>query len=80
MHALEQECVDGNVRLSYGHDHTEGIVQLCLNAQIGLVCGTSWSSKEAQVLCRSIGLDYTGNHNNNANLYKNLAKRHFTGT
>ena len=52
-------CTNGSVRLSYGHDHTEGILQLCINAQMGLVCGTNWSTEEAEVLCTSIGLPYT---------------------
>ena len=50
----------GNVRLTHGQDDSEGILRLCVNDQMELVCGTNWSTEEARVLCRSIGLPYTG--------------------
>ena len=50
----------GNIRLIHGRDDSEGILRLCVNDQMGLVCGTNWSTEEARVLCKSIGQSYTG--------------------
>ena len=61
---LATNCTTGNVRLTHGLSETEGIVQMCANGRIGLVCGANWTTNEARVLCRSIGYSYTGKPTN----------------
>lgn len=43
------------VRLAGGPDHTQGRVEISYDEQWGTVCGNSWTIKDANVLCRSLG-------------------------
>lgn len=53
-------CIDGSVRLLGGHNESEGAVQICIDESWGSVCGTSWGTKDASVVCRQLGLPTTG--------------------
>ena len=48
-------CNDGNVRLTGGTSEEEGHVEVCMNEVWGSVCDNSWSSSEANVVCRQLG-------------------------
>ena len=43
------------VRLAGGPDHTQGRVEINYDEMWGTVCGNSWTMKDANVLCRSLG-------------------------
>ncbi|XP_061439767.1 lysyl oxidase homolog 3 isoform X1 [Rhineura floridana] len=56
------------IRLSGGHSHVEGRVEVALGArsndsphQWGLICGDGWGTLEATVACRQLGLGFA-NH------------------
>lgn len=52
------ECTEGQVRLVGGDDRNEGRVEVCEGGKWGTVCHSSWSHREAQVVCRQLG--YSG--------------------
>ena len=60
FNVIAKHCTNGNVRLTQGRNETEGILQLCVNNQMSLVCKANWTAREAQVLCRSIGYPFKG--------------------
>ena len=49
------------MRLAGGSQSNEGRVELCISGQWKTVCGNSWSSNEARVVCRELGHAYQGN-------------------
>ena len=53
-------CCDGAVKLASGTLPNEGRVELCISGQWKTVCGNSWSSNEARVVCRQLGYAYQG--------------------
>ena len=48
------------IRLVGGQSSNEGTVEICINGVWGTVCDHSWSSSDARVVCRQLGLPYTG--------------------
>ena len=48
------------MQLVGGIDHTEGRVEICINDQWGTVCDQMWDLADAAVVCRQLGLNYTG--------------------
>ena len=54
-------CESGAIRLEGGVDNTEGRVEICINDQWGTVCDEMWDVSDAAVVCRQLGLNYTGN-------------------
>eukprot|EP00731_Ephydatia_muelleri_P030942 Em0022g456a len=47
-------CSDGQIRLVNGTSRAVG-VEVCFNGEWGRVCGGSWSTREADVVCRQLG-------------------------
>lgn len=53
-------CNEGDVRLQGGVTTLEGRVELCMNDTWGTVCDDGWTSIDARVVCRQIGLSAAG--------------------
>ena len=52
-------CKDGDLRLR--GSSLEGLVEICSEGMWKAVCGDSWSSEEASVVCRELGPSGYGN-------------------
>ena len=52
-------CTQGDLRLQ-GGTATSGRVEICNNHIWGTVCGDLWSTVDAQVACRQLGLPVAG--------------------
>ena len=48
-------CDDGNIRLEGGTLEEEGRVEICMNEAWGTVCNHSFTSADANVVCRQLG-------------------------
>ena len=55
-------CTTGSLRLQ-GGTGVRGRVEICNANQWGTVCDDFWSTADAQVACRQLGLPTTGVHN-----------------
>ena len=49
-------CMDGAIRLMNGSNTQEGRLEICVNNAWGTVCQRGFSSDEANVVCRDLGL------------------------
>jgi len=54
-------CSNGTIQLAGGQSSNEGRVEVCINGVWGTVCDDYWDSNDAKVVCRELGLPYTGN-------------------
>ena len=54
-------CEHGEVRLVGGASHMEGAVEVCLESLWGLIAEAGWSTANAQVICKQLGLPLEGN-------------------
>ncbi len=54
-------CNDGDVRLVDGPSLVEGRVEICLAEQWGPICGASWNTASAAVVCYQLGSGREGN-------------------
>lgn len=50
------ECSHGELRFLNGSNGTEGTIEVCLNGVWGTVCDNYWSTNDAKVACKSLGL------------------------
>ena len=53
-------CLHGEVRLSGGQTEWEGRVEICLEQRWGTVGNDGWTKVKNQVVCNSLGYDFTG--------------------
>lgn len=56
-------CAEGSVRLFKGANLNEGIVEVCKNGSWGSIKydpDDPWGAAESRVICRQLGLPYTG--------------------
>ena len=56
--AAPTNCTEGQIRLISGL--REGTVEICLSGFWGTVCGNSWDSRDAGVVCRQLGYPVLG--------------------
>ena len=57
-------CTYGTIQLAGGQSNGTGRVEICINGVWGSVCDDGWSSNDARVVCRMLGLpDDAGNEN-----------------
>lgn len=55
------DCREGDVRLAGGISSSlQGRVEVCYDKVWGTVCVSSWSSKDAEVVCRQLGYETLG--------------------
>ena len=55
----QSTCQNGDVRLSDGGSTHQGRLEICYNGIWGSVCGHTWTSVEASVVCRQLGFNLT---------------------
>ena len=61
MHtAVNDTCLEGDVRLVDGENSFEGRVEICLNSVWGSVCDDFWNSFDSTVVCRQLGYATNG--------------------
>ena len=53
-------CSDGEIQLRPALNEREGTVQICVGGVMGTICDTFWSSQDAAVACKQLGLPFLG--------------------
>ena len=66
---MDTSCNNGDVRLVGGINELEGRVEICYNKMWGSVCHYSWSTYDANVVCKQLGYQPTGRCLHKNNLY-----------
>ena len=53
-------CTHGDLRLRSGSTVREGRVEVCINRVWSTICDTLWDNRDAQVVCRQLGMTSLG--------------------
>jgi len=53
-------CANGTIQLAGGQTTNEGRVEICINGVWGSVCHNPWGAINARVVCKQLGLPYSG--------------------
>ena len=53
-------CMDYDIVLFGGTTDSEGQIGVCINNTYATICDDFWDERDAQVVCRQIGLDGSG--------------------
>ena len=61
-YTVDTSCNNGDVRLVGGINELQGRVEICYNKMWGSVCHNSWSTYDANVLCKQLGYQPTGRY------------------
>ena len=61
-YTVDTSCNNGNIRLVGGINELEGRVEICYNKIWGSVCHNSWSTYDANVVCKQLGYQPTGRY------------------
>ena len=61
-YTVDTSCNNGDVRLVGGINELEGRVEICYNKIWGSVCHNSWSTYDANVVCKQLGYQPTGSN------------------
>ena len=60
MHCILIGCTEREIRLVGGTSSVEGRVEICISNEWGTVCDQMWDVTDAGVVCRQLGLPFTG--------------------
>ena len=63
LYETNKGCSEGDVRLLEGSTRLEGRVEICMHNVWGTVCDSGWGTADARVVCRQLGLSFTGSYN-----------------
>ena len=50
-------CTNGDVKLVGGSKSSQGTVEVCYSNFWGIIADTNWDDKNAQVVCRQLGIE-----------------------
>ena len=56
---------EGDIRLRQGHTEQEGRVEYCLDGVWTSLCEPYWREVDAAVVCKQLGLQYSGTYHGN---------------
>lgn len=51
----DSDCSNGALRLADGPSVNEGRVEVCYNGVWGSICDSSWTTTEANIVCKTLG-------------------------
>ena len=62
MATAPTNCTEGDVRLtgSRSSNPREGTVEICVNGYWGTICSNGWDSRDAMVICSTLGYPSLG--------------------
>ena len=60
LYGIGQSCREGDVKFGDGRSSYEGRIEVCHNNVWGTVCNHNFDRRESAVVCRQLGLPYTG--------------------
>ena len=61
-YTVDTSCNNGDVRLVGGINELEGRVEICYNKMWGSLCHNSWSTYDANIVCKQLGYQPTGRY------------------